>query len=408
MVFNVKYKTPATIKQCAMIYCANIGKPRAFRHDNGGEFSGGPTAANPFAHEFQAWCLEQGIVSEPTMAYTPEENGGQERQWRTLEGMARAMLMDSGLDDSFWPFAMLAANYCKNRTPSRVIDFQTPIGKLQGCKPSVDHLRIFGCAAWVHIDQEKRRDKLAARAFRGVFVGYDTITGGYYVFDPPTRKIVRSRNVIFDESMKGGDVINCYQRGPARTEVPSSRNDGDDDDSDDDHDEDDECLDPVGDGSSPAAQEQDRPLLPQWHGAADARPHESVEHEGAVAGVPQGAEHDAPHETDTTDGHDRQHQVSRSRRGRVLQKPREFWKAVTHHVEVASSVPVPRTYQQALQWDAAHWTAAMEQELRSQVELGTWKVVPRNSLPEDQHIIGKPLARDKLTRCREFFMWCAK
>ena len=47
----------------------------------------------------------------------------------------------------------------------------TVVGRWYGVKPNAEHLRIFGCTAYVHVPDEKRR-KLDAKAFNAIFVGY--------------------------------------------------------------------------------------------------------------------------------------------------------------------------------------------------------------------------------------------
>jgi hypothetical protein len=46
----------------------------------------------------------------------------------------------------FWDEAFLAATYLINRTPSKVIDYQTPLDRLYKTKPNYSSLRIFECA----------------------------------------------------------------------------------------------------------------------------------------------------------------------------------------------------------------------------------------------------------------------
>ena len=77
----------------------------------------------------------------------------------------------------------------KIRTPSKVIDFQTPQQKLQSLL-SIPHLpnlepRVFGCTVYVHIPKILR-NKLDPCAKRCVFVGYSEFQKGYRFYDPQT------------------------------------------------------------------------------------------------------------------------------------------------------------------------------------------------------------------------------
>ncbi len=58
---------------------------------------------------------------------------------------------------------------------------------------------MFGCHVFVHIDASRRR-KLEDKAWKGIFVGYAFDSPALLIFNPTTRKVVQSRNVIFTES----------------------------------------------------------------------------------------------------------------------------------------------------------------------------------------------------------------
>ncbi len=78
-------------------------------------------------------------------------NGQVERVLGLLASKTRALLHDSRLDKSFWPFAMDVAAYLLNRLPHDGIDGLSPIEKSTGNKPDLSRLRIFGCKAYVKI-----------------------------------------------------------------------------------------------------------------------------------------------------------------------------------------------------------------------------------------------------------------
>ncbi|KAK3011783.1 hypothetical protein RJ639_012566 [Escallonia herrerae] len=60
-------------------------------------------------------------------------------------------------------------------------------------------LRVFGCIAYAHIDKEERK-KLDFKSQKCVFIGYEGDEYGYRLWDCEDNKIIRSRDVIFDES----------------------------------------------------------------------------------------------------------------------------------------------------------------------------------------------------------------
>ncbi|XP_026441683.1 uncharacterized protein LOC113340837 [Papaver somniferum] len=76
---------------------------------------------------------------------------------------------------------------------------KTPEEALTGRKPSVRHLKVFGCIAYAHIPTEIRK-KLDNKSEKCIFLGYSVATKGYKLYNPETRKMIISRDVIFDES----------------------------------------------------------------------------------------------------------------------------------------------------------------------------------------------------------------
>lgn len=78
------------------------------------------------------------------------------------------------------------------------IQNMTPEEAWSGHKPIVDHLRIFGCIAFAHIPNEKRK-KLDDKSEKCVFLGLSEVSKAYKLFNPFTKNIVTSQDVVFDE-----------------------------------------------------------------------------------------------------------------------------------------------------------------------------------------------------------------
>jgi len=67
-----------------------------------------------------------------------------------------------------------------------------------GHKPSVTHLQVFGCVAYAKIPNA-RRTKLDDKSEKCIFVGYCDKRMGYKLYNPITKKVIMSRDVIFKE-----------------------------------------------------------------------------------------------------------------------------------------------------------------------------------------------------------------
>jgi hypothetical protein len=100
----------------------------------------------------------------------------------------------------FWEDAFIAATYLINRTPSRVINFETPLERLFQQKPDYSSLRIFGCACWPNL-RPYNAHKFQFRSTRCVFLGYSPLHKGFKCLDPPTGRVYISRDVTFDENI---------------------------------------------------------------------------------------------------------------------------------------------------------------------------------------------------------------
>ena len=74
----------------------------------------------------------------------------------------------------------------------------TPEEKFSGRKPDLSHLKVFGCIAYVHVPDELCT-KLDPKAEKCVFIGYSLEQKGYKCYNPVTRQVRVSRDVVFDE-----------------------------------------------------------------------------------------------------------------------------------------------------------------------------------------------------------------
>jgi transposase InsO family protein len=159
------------------------------RSDRGGEYT---------SKEFDKYCREHGIKHQLTAAYTPQQNGIAKRKNRTILNMTRTMLKEKGLPKQFWAEAMACSSCLLNRCPTKSVKNMTPQEAWSGYKPSVAHLRIFGCVAYSQVPESKRK-KLDDRGEKCIFLGYSEESKAYKLYNPLTKKLVVSRDVIFDE-----------------------------------------------------------------------------------------------------------------------------------------------------------------------------------------------------------------
>ena len=192
----------------------------ALRSDNGGEY---------LSTEFVEYLKTKGIRHELTVPNTPEQNGVSERMNRTLLESARSMLSHAGLQSHFWAEAVVTAAYVRNRSPTSALSENvTPYHKWYGRKPDLEHLRVFGCAAYAHVP-DAQRQKLDKKAKKFRFVGYSIQSKGYRLFDECTKRVFVRKDVVFNESdfgenaPKGGEgPIEALEVSPAQDNQPET------------------------------------------------------------------------------------------------------------------------------------------------------------------------------------------
>ncbi len=107
------------------------------------------------------FTTEFGIKIETAAPYAHEQTGVAERAKRTVLERARALLANSRLPHILWDEAVSTGTYLITRTPTKAASGQmSPYEARFGTKPNLDHLSVFGCAAYVHIAKEQRIGKL--------------------------------------------------------------------------------------------------------------------------------------------------------------------------------------------------------------------------------------------------------
>lgn len=112
-----------------------------------------------------------------------------------------------------WAEAVNTAIYLLNRTPTTQAPNSTPYCLWFGKKPSLGHVRTFGCEAYVFVPNQKRT-KLEPKSKKLILVGYENNSENYRLFDLSTKKITVSRNVIFYENPKNSESMGQEQLIP--------------------------------------------------------------------------------------------------------------------------------------------------------------------------------------------------
>lgn len=141
-----------------------------------------------------------GIAHLVSCPHAHQQNGAAERKHRHIVEVGLSLLAVASMPLKFWDEAFLAATYLINRTPSKVINFTTPLEKLFQEKPDYSFIRTFWCACWPNLRPYNSR-KLEFRSKRCAFLGYSNLHKGYKCLDISTGRVYISRDVVFDENI---------------------------------------------------------------------------------------------------------------------------------------------------------------------------------------------------------------
>ncbi|GFU18055.1 retrovirus-related Pol polyprotein from transposon TNT 1-94 [Trichonephila clavipes] len=170
------------------------------------------------------FLTELGIKHEVTNSYTPEMNGVAERFNLTALDGIKTLFKSSEVPHKFWGEALLCFTYAWNRICHKDSN-KTPFENISGRKPSVLHLKPFGCLAYAGVPKQIRK-KFDMRAKMGIMMGYAQRTKGYRIWLIDENKLVEtinSKRFINESFMKR--VSKTITETPSTSEKPGVSSD---------------------------------------------------------------------------------------------------------------------------------------------------------------------------------------
>nr|GFB78803.1 retrovirus-related Pol polyprotein from transposon TNT 1-94 [Tanacetum cinerariifolium] len=159
------------------------------RTDNGTEFKN---------QVLKVYFDSVGISHQMSSVQTAQQNSVVERRNRTLVEAARTMLIFSRAPLFFWAEAIATACFTQNRSIIHLRFNKTPYELINGRKPDISFLHVFGALCY---PKNNREDigKLGAKGDIGFFIGYSADSCAYRIYNRRTKKIMETMNVSFVE-----------------------------------------------------------------------------------------------------------------------------------------------------------------------------------------------------------------
>jgi transposase InsO family protein len=148
----------------------------------------------------KAYCRGAGIELHYSPAGTPQLNGMAERTVRLVKEGGRTLLAHAGLTKEYWLQAVKHFVYVWNRIKVSDGTGMTPYEAVYGKKPTARYLGVFGCDVWVLV--RGKRQTWDDKAEAGVYLGHDDAQSCPVVLLLQSGKIVRSKDVRFRRETK--------------------------------------------------------------------------------------------------------------------------------------------------------------------------------------------------------------
>ncbi|CAI7908758.1 unnamed protein product, partial [Closterium sp. NIES-53] len=189
-LLKAKGDVTKAIQEWALEVCNDDKKRiKAICTDSGGEFVNA---------ELEKWMKSKGIKHDVTTPYTPQQNGAAEWLNRTLVEAVLSLLQHSKIGSEWWGEASSLAAWIRNRLPTKVLSETTPFEAWTKMKLNLSCLRTFGCLCYYHLP-DSLRHKLQLKARAAIYLGIVANERAWRVWDLGGRRVVTSRDVVFNE-----------------------------------------------------------------------------------------------------------------------------------------------------------------------------------------------------------------
>jgi transposase InsO family protein len=171
-------------------------KLRVVRSDRGGEF---------MSSDFKELCDKHDIKREYTIPRTPQQNGVVERQNRIVQKMARSMMNEKNIVQTYWVEEIHTTVHVLNKAHLRPQSDKTHYELWYGRPASIKHFKVFGSKCYIK-NNDENLGKYDDRDDDGIFLGYATNSKGYTFYNKRLHRMVNYIDVKVDEGILAREV----------------------------------------------------------------------------------------------------------------------------------------------------------------------------------------------------------
>jgi transposase InsO family protein len=104
--------------------------------------------------DFKEFCDKHGIKREYTIPRTPQQNGVVERQNRTVQEMARSMMNEKNIGQTYWVEEIHTTFHVLNKAHLRPQSDKTPYELWYGRLASIKHFKVFVSKCYIKNNDE--------------------------------------------------------------------------------------------------------------------------------------------------------------------------------------------------------------------------------------------------------------
>jgi hypothetical protein len=318
---------------------------KAVRLDRGGEF---------MSIDFKELCDKHGIKREYTIPRTPQQNGVVETQNITVQQMARSMMNEKNIGQTYWVEVINTTVHVLNKAHLRPQSDKTPYELWYGRPTSIKHFKVFGSKCYIK-NNDENLGKYDDRVDEGIFLGYATNSKGYRCYNKRLHKMVDFIDIKVDEGIPTREVYN----NESSTEVIAKAEDEQVQESENEDSESDEYIDTQTNSNQQTTSNSSSRITQKNHPASQI--------------------------------------IGEKDKG--VQTRRKIIKNIEQsHIDFISMLE-PKNFNESRKYD--HWVKAMNDELDQIEKNNTWEMVHRS---EGKSIIGsKWIFKNKLNEQGQVF-----